>query len=82
MTRNKIFKEAVKLGAVSYCDYIIKYCAVNQLFSTHFFNANGWEIAYYITDFEKYGLTVLPEPRLWSSKFIELPCYKFSKIKK
>ncbi|WP_299021247.1 hypothetical protein [uncultured Photobacterium sp.] len=64
--------EAIDLGAVTARRYVVD---GQTLFSWHFFNAEGLEIAYYIVDMlPLVGLTKVE--RKWSESFLCHPDYQ------
>ena len=68
-TKNDLFIQAQKLGAISVRYYTVKYRGENIIFSYHFFNSDDIEICYYIVDLINTGLFVFDEPRIWSNEF-------------
>lgn len=63
-----MLRTAKNFGAVKMNKHIL---SSNEIFSYHFFNAAGLEIAYCVVDlFDFCGVTKLEEPRQWSENFL------------
>ena len=85
----KEIEQAKKLGAVKVANYYVKpksyygYSTLEEteVFSTHFFNSDGLEIAYYINStVDFFGLTVFDKPRSWGTQILSKNNYSFSKL--
>ena len=87
-TKQSTHQEAVALGAVQSLSYILRnkrYSPATgmwrdgqkEVFSRHYFNKEGKEIAYVCFDLlPLFGLTVLESPRTWSFEFVQHPHYE------
>lgn len=77
--------EAKKLGATHRRLFYVTtgygyYGKQQNLFSTHYFNCNDEEVAYYIEDLKRIcGMVVFERPRVWSEEFKVLPDYTLVK---